>query len=113
MRVKRGVTTHARHKRLLEKAKGYRGGRSKLVKEAKQAVIHAGAEAYRGRKEKKRQRRSLWIVRINAALDPYNISYSQFIGKLKANKIDLDRKVLSQIAIEDPKSFEAIVKKVA
>ncbi|MDP2632509.1 MAG: 50S ribosomal protein L20 [Candidatus Curtissbacteria bacterium] len=112
MRVKRGVTSHARHKRLLDKAKGYRGGRSKLVKEAKQAVIHAGAEAYRGRKEKKRQRRSLWIVRINAALKPYDISYSQFIGKLKTSKIELDRKVLSEIAIVDPKSFEAIVKKV-
>ena len=112
MRVKRGVTTHARHKRLLEKAKGYRGGRSKLVKEARQAVVHAGADAYRGRKEKKRQMRSLWIIRINAALEPHNISYSQFIGKLKSKKIDLDRKVLSQIAIEDPKSFDAIVKKV-
>ena len=112
MRVKRGVTSHGRHKRLLEKAKGYRGGRSKLIKEARQAVVHAGADAYRGRKEKKRQMRSLWIVRINAALEPHNISYSQFIGKLKTKKIDLDRKVLSQIAIEDPKSFEAIVKKV-
>lgn len=112
MRVKRGVTSHARHKRLLEKAQGYRGGRSKLFKEARQAVIHAGAEAYRGRKEKKRQRRSLWIVRINAALKPYDMSYSQFIGKMKASKIELDRKVLSEIAIVDPKSFEAIVKKV-
>ena len=112
MRVKRGVTSHRRHKRLLERAKGYRGGRSKLFKEAHQAVVHAGADAYRGRKEKKRQMRSLWIIRINAALEPHNISYSQFIGKLKSKKIDLDRKVLSQIAIEDPKSFEAIVKKV-
>ena len=112
MRVKRGVTSHRRHKRLLEKAKGYRGGRSKLVKEARQAVVHAGADAYRGRKEKKRQMRSMWIVRISAALTPHNISYSQFIGKLKSKKIDLDRKVLSEIAMEDPKSFEAIVKKV-
>lgn len=112
MRVKRGVTTHRRHKRLLSKAKGYRGGRSKLVKEAKQAVVHAGADAYRGRKEKKRQMRALWIIRINAALEPHNISYSKFIGKMKTKKIDLDRKVLSQIAIEDPKSFAAIVKKV-
>lgn len=112
MRVKRGVTSHRRHKRLLAKAKGYRGGRSKLVKEAKQAVVHAGADAYRGRKEKKRQMRSMWIIRINAALRPHNISYSKFTGKLKAKKIELDRKVLSEIAIEDPKSFEAIVKKV-
>ena len=112
MRVKRGVTSHKRHKKLLGLARGYRGGRSKLVKEAKQAVVHAGADAYRGRKEKKRQMRSLWIIRINAALEPHNISYSQFIGKMKAKKIDLNRKVLSEIAIEDPKSFEAIVKKV-
>lgn len=112
MRVKRGVTTHARHKRLLERAKGFRGGRSKLVKEARQAVVHAGADAYVGRKDKKGDMRSLWIVRINAALAPHNISYSQFIGKLKAKKVELDRKVLSQIAQEDPKSFEAIVKKV-
>ena len=113
MRVKRGVTTHKRHKRLLERAKGFRGGRSKLIKEAHQAVIHAGADAYRGRKEKKRQFRSLWITRINAALAPYDISYSQFMNKLKTQKIELDRKILSQIAIEDPQAFEQIVKKVS
>ncbi len=113
MRVKRGVTTHRRHKRLLERAKGFRGGRSKLYQEARQATIHAGADAYRGRKEKKRQFRFLWITRINAALEPHDISYSQFISKLKAKKIDLDRKVLSQIAIEDPKAFDEIVKKAA
>jgi large subunit ribosomal protein L20 len=112
MRVKRGVTSHSRHKRLLEKAKGYRGGRSKLVKQAKQAVIHAGADAYRGRREKKRQMRSLWITRLNGALTPYDISYSQFIHKLKDKKIELDRKILSQIALEDPKAFDNFVKKV-
>lgn len=94
-------------------AKGYRGGRKNLIKQAKQAVVHAGADAYRGRKEKKQQMRSLWIIRINAALEPHEISYSKFIKGLKDKKIDLDRKVLSQIAIEDPKAFEAIVKKVA
>lgn len=113
MRVKRGVTSHRRHKRLLARAKGYRGGRSKLIKQAREAVIHAGADAYRGRKEKKRNIRALWITRINAALAPYNISYSQFIDKLKTKKVDLNRKVLSQIAIEDPKVFEQIVKKVS
>lgn len=112
MRVKRGVTTHRRHKKLLKAAKGYRGGRSKLIKEAKQAVIHAGADAYRGRREKKRQMRSLWITRINAALTPYDISYSQFINKLKKQQIELDRKILSQIAIEDPQAFDNLVKKV-
>lgn len=112
MRIKRGVTTHRRHKRLLAKAQGYRGNRSKLFKQAREAVIHAGVDAYRGRKEKKRTMRALWITRINAALEPHNISYSQFIGKLKTKKIELDRRILSQIAVDDPKSFEQIVKKV-
>jgi len=104
MRVKRGVTTHKRHKKLLAHAKGYRGGRSKLIKLAKEAVIHAGVDAYRGRKEKKRTNRSLWITRINGALTPH---------KLKSKKIELDRKILSQIAIEDPQAFDEIVKKVS
>jgi len=111
MRVKRGVTSKKRHKKLLSLAKGFRGGRSKLVKQAKQAVVHAGADAYRGRKQKKLQMRSLWIVRINAALEPHEISYSKFIKKLKDKNIDLNRKVLSEIAIEDPKAFDQIVKK--
>lgn len=112
MRVKRGVASHKRHKRLLARARGYRGGRSKLIKEAKQAVMHAGADAYRGRKEKKRTNRSLWIIRINAALQPHNISYSQFIAKLKAKNVELDRKVLSQIALAEPKAFDELVKKI-
>ena len=112
MRVKRGVTSHKRHKRLLERAKGYRGGRSKLVKEAHQAVIHAGADAYRGRKEKKQQMRALWIIRLNAALREHGLSYSKFIDKLKKKNIELDRKILSQIALEDPQAFGEIVKKV-
>ena len=111
-RVKRGVTSHRRHKRLIARARGFRGGRSKLIKEVHQAVIHAGVDAYRGRKEKKRSMRSLWITRINAALKPHNVSYSQFIHKLKTKKIDLDRKVLSQIALEDPTAFDQIVKRV-
>ena len=111
MRVKRGTTTNRRHKKLLKAAKGFRGGRSKLYKQARQATIHAGADAYRGRKGKKREMRSLWITRINGALSQHNISYSQFIGKLKSKKINLDRKILSQIAIEDPKAFDEIVKK--
>lgn len=112
MRVKRGVTTHKKHKKVLKLAKGYRGGRSKLIKEAKTAVMHAGADAYRGRKQKKRDARSLWIVRINAALSTHNISYNKFIDTLKKKNIELDRKVLSQIALEDPKAFEELVKKV-
>jgi len=113
MRVKRGVTTHKRHKKLLAHAKGYRGGRSKLIKLAKEAVIHAGVDAYRGRKEKKRTLRALWITRINGALTPHNLSYSQFVNLLKSKKIELDRKILSQIAIEDPQTFDEIVKKVS
>ena len=111
MRVKRGVTTHKRHKKLLAHAKGYRGGRSKLIKLAKEAVIHAGVDAYRGRKEKKRTLRALWITRINGALTPHNLSYSQFINKLKSKKIELDRKILSQLATSEPKVFAAIVDK--
>ena len=113
MRVKRGVTTHRKHKKILKLAKGYRGGRSKLIKEAKTAVVHAGADSYRGRRQKKRDMRSLWIVRINAALSKNNVSYNVFIKSLKDNKIDLDRKVLSQIALEDPQAFDDLVKKVA
>lgn len=113
MRVKRGVTTHARHKKILKLAKGYRGGRSKLIKEAKTAVMHAGADSYRGRRQKKRDNRSLWIIRINAALSVHNISYNKFISDLKKKNIELDRKVLSQIALEDPKAFDDLVKKVA
>lgn len=112
MRVKRGVVSRRKHRKLLTLAKGYRAGRSKLVKQAKEAVVHAGADAYRGRKEKKRQNRSLFITRINGALFEHDISYSQFMGKLKKKNIILDRKVLSQIAIEDPKSFAELVKKV-
>jgi len=112
MRIKRGVTSHKRHQKLLQLASSYRGNRSKLYKQAREAVIHAGVDAYIGRKDKKGDMRSLWIIRINAALEPHNISYSQFINKLKAKKIELDRKILSQIALEDPKSFDQIVKKV-
>ncbi len=112
MRVKRGVTVKARHKKILTAAKGFRGGRSKLYKEARTAVIHAGADAYRGRREKKRSNRSLWIIRINAALGDHKISYNQFINKLKTKNVELDRKVLSQIALEDPTAFDELVKKV-
>src|SRR3989344_7868299 len=112
MRVKRGPAAHKKHKRILKLAKGYRGGRSKLIKQAKTAVMHAGADAYRGRREKKRQNRSLWIIRINAALTNHQISYNQFINKLKTKKIDLDRKILAQIAFEDPQTFDKLVKKV-
>lgn len=113
MRVKRGVTKHKKHRKVLALAKGYRGGRSKLFKQAQEAIIHAGADAYRGRKEKKRQMRSLWIIRLSAALAPHNISYSKFVNLLKKKNVELDRKILSQIALEDPEVFNQIVKKVS
>lgn len=113
MRVKRGTTTRKRHKKILGLAKGYRGGRSKLIKQAKEAVMHAGADAYRGRKEKKRVNRSLWITRISAALIDSNLSYSKFIAGLKKKNIELDRKIISQIAYEDPEAFKDLVKKVS
>lgn len=112
MRVKRGVTSHKKHIKVLKLAKGYRGGRSKLIKQAKEATLHAGMDAFRGRREKKRQMRSLWITRINGALSTHGLSYSKFINLLKKKNVSLDRKILSQIAIEDPKAFDDIVKKV-
>ncbi len=113
MRIKRGVTSKRRHRKILKAAKGFRGGRSTLIKEARTATIHAGADAYRGRRQKKRDNRSLWITRINAALSVHNVSYNVFINSLKKKNVELDRKVLSQIAAEDPKAFEELVKKVA
>lgn len=108
-RVKRGVTTHARHKKVLKKAKGYQGARSRTFKVAKQAVIKAGQYAYRDRKQRKRQFRALWIARINAAARANGLSYSRLInGLLKAN-IELDRKVLADLAVNDKAAFTAIV----
>jgi large subunit ribosomal protein L20 len=107
-RVKRGVTAHRRHKKILKLAKGYFNARRKVFRVAKQAVTKAGQYAYIGRKQKKRQFRSLWIVRINAAARLHGLSYSRFInGLLKAN-ITMDRKSLADIAIHDPAAFGAI-----
>jgi large subunit ribosomal protein L20 len=107
-RVKRGVTAHRRHKKILKLAKGYFNARRKVFRVAKQAVTKAGQYAYIGRKQKKRQFRSLWIVRINAAARLHGLSYSRFMnGLLKAN-VTLDRKALADIAIHDPAAFGAI-----
>lgn len=110
-RVKRGVTARARHKKVLAKAKGYYGARSRVYRVAKQAVIKAGQYAYRDRRQRKRQFRRLWIARINAATRSHDMSYSQFINGLKRADIQLDRKVLSDIAIHDKAAFAAIVEK--
>ena len=111
-RVKRGVTAHARHKKILALAKGYRGRRKNVFKIAKQAVMKAGQYAYRDRRTRKRVFRQLWIARINAATRGLGLTYSKFIAGLKKAQIDLDRKVLSDMAIHDPAAFAAIVDKV-
>lgn len=111
-RVKGGMTTRRKHKKVLKLAKGYWMTRHKQIKKAKEAVLHADQYSFVGRKDKKKDFRQLWILRINAAVRPLGISYSSFINRLKIKKIDLDRKVLSQIAVEHPKVFEKLVKDI-
>ena len=111
-RVKRGVTARARHKKILALAKGYRGRRKNVYRVAKQAVMKAGQYAYRDRRTRKRVFRALWIARINAGARSHGVTYSRFIAGLKRLSIDLDRKVLSDMAINDPAAFGAIVAKV-
>jgi large subunit ribosomal protein L20 len=110
-RVKRGVTARARHKKVLSEAKGYREARSRVYRVAKQAVTKAGQYAYRDRRCKKRDFRALWIVRINAGARTCGMSYSRLIAGLKAAMIEIDRKVLSDIAIFDKPAFAAIAEK--
>ena len=109
-RVKRGVTAHARHKRLLQDAEGRKGTRSRLVKPAREALLHAMAYATRDRKQRKRQLRGLWIVRINAAVRAQGLTYGRFIQGLKKAEIDIDRKILADIAVVDPPAFAALAK---
>ena len=108
MRVKRGFKARKRRKKLLKMAKGYRGGRSKLFRTAADAVDKALMYAYRDRKARKRDFRRLWITRINAAARMNDLSYSKFINGLKQAGVDLDRKVLAELAISDPKAFSQI-----
>ena len=108
-RVKRGVQARRRHKKILKQAKGYYHARRKVFRVAKQAVTKALQYAYIGRKQKKRNFRSLWITRINAAVRPLGTSYSRLVGGLKKNDIELNRKMLAEIAISDPVAFTAIV----
>ena len=110
-RVKRGVTAGARHKKVLKKAKGYYGARSRVYRVANQAVTKAGQYAYRDRRQRKRQFRALWIVRINAAARECGLSYSRFISGLKKAAIDVDRKVLADIAVYDKTAFAALAEK--
>ena len=111
-RVKRGVVSHARHKKALEQAKGFSGRRKNTIKTAKAAVDRAGQYAYRDRRTKKRSFRALWIQRINAAARLEGFTYSQFVHGLDLAGIDIDRKVLSDVAAADPAAFKAIADKV-
>lgn len=112
VRVKGGTITKQKHKKVLKLAKGYWMSRSKQIKKAKEAVLHAGEYAFHGRKRKKRDFRRLWIIRINAALRQHDMIYSSFIHKLKQNNIAMDRKVLAQMASEHPQVFAKLVEKV-
>jgi large subunit ribosomal protein L20 len=107
-RVKRGVAAHKRHKRLLKAAEGKRGTHSKLIKSAREAQLHAMANAYRGRKERKRQMRALWIVRLNAAARQNGLTYGSLISGLKSAGVALDRKILADICVRDAATFARI-----
>lgn len=112
MRIKGGVMTKKRHKKILKKAKGYRDKRHNVYSLAKRAVMMAGKNAYIGRKLKKRDFRTLWISRLNSALKTHNVSYNRFIYALTRKRIGLNRKMLSELAISEPKVFEDVVKTV-
>lgn len=111
-RVKRGVTSHKRHKKVRELTKGHVGGRSKLVKEAKTSLLHAGQYAYAGRKLRKRDMRALWITQLGIAVRNEGISYSKFINLLNSKNIKLDRKILAELAVNKPVDFKKIVAEV-
>jgi large subunit ribosomal protein L20 len=111
-RVKRGVTAHAKHKKVLKAAKGYYGRRKNTIRIAKQAVEKANQYAFRDRKRRKRTFRALWIQRLNAAVRPFRLNYSRFVDGLTKAGIVMDRKVLSDLAIREPVAFEAIVGQV-
>ena len=107
-RVKRGVTAHARHKKVIEQAKGYRGRRKNVFRVAKQAVTKAAQYAYRDRRNKKREFRALWIARINAAAREHGLSYSRLIDGLNKSEIEIDRKILAELAVYDKPAFAAL-----
>ena len=111
-RVKRGVTARARHKKVIAQAKGYRGRRNNVYRIAKEAVMKAGQYQYRDRRARKREFRALWIARINAAVREMGLSYSAFMNGLRKASIDIDRKVLADMAVNDPAAFGSIVEKV-
>lgn len=112
MRIKRGIVSRRKHKKLLGLTRGFRGTKRRLVKVAREAALHAGAYAYHGRKLKKRDFRALWIIRIGEAVKQEGLSYSIFINKLKNAHIELDRKILSDLVVNDPATFKLVVDKV-
>lgn len=111
MRVKRGVTTHARHKKIRQQTKGMGQMRRSSIRQAKQAVLKALSYGYRDRRNKKRDIRGLWITRINAALREHGVSYSAFMGMTKEANIEVDRKILAELAVNQPVAFKAVVDK--
>lgn len=111
-RIKRGTISRRRHKALLEKTKGFRMTRARLIGVAQEAVLHAGQYAYHGRKRRKRDMRRLWILRIGQAVQPLGMSYNAFIHGLKAKKIDLDRKILADLVVRKPEVFKQVVEQV-
>lgn len=112
MRVKRGLVSRRKHNKLFNQTKGFTGTKGRLTKDAKEALLHAGAYAYHGRKLGKRDNRALWITRISEATKKEGISYSKFINGLKKAKIELDRKILSELVVNEPEAFSKIVSEV-
>lgn len=112
MRVKRGVTSHAKHKKIMAANKGYRMTKRRLIRVAKEAYLHAGEYAFAGRKNRKRDFRRLWITRISESVKQNDLSYSVFMNKLKSANIELDRKVLSDLILDHPDAFAAVIYKV-
>lgn len=111
-RIKRGVTSHRRHKKVLKLTKGHRGGRSTLIREAKSSLLHAGQYAFEGRKQRKRDMRRLWITQIGNILRAEGLSYSRFMSNLKSKNIGLDRKILAEIAVKHPEDFKKLISQV-
>ncbi len=112
MRIKRGITSHAKHKKVFQANKGYRMTKRRLIRVAKEAYLHAGEYAFAGRKNRKRDFRRLWITRISEAVKLRGLSYSSFVYQLKEAHIELDRKVLANLVVENPDAFDEIVKTV-
>lgn len=111
-RVKRGVTSHKKHKKILKLTRGHRGGRSKNIREAKSSLLHAGQYAFAGRKLRKRDMRKLWIIQLNAAVRAEGLNYSKFIHELQTKNIKLDRKILADLAVNHPEDFKKIVAEI-